>query len=176
MYSKSQFANKTVSEFTVTKTGATSDSEIDAISGATVTSSALKKMFINTLSDFMKNGGTLSGNVVNTPTKPVSNFEIIDEVYEEGTTIYTVSQKGFSGKMQLQITFEEDMITKIDVLEVKDSYFYKIEENDYLNTLITNQNKLEELDTITGVTISSKALKNALLETIKDYEEERNEE
>lgn len=149
---------------------------LDTVSGATVTSSALKKMFINTLADFMKNGGTLSGNVVNTPTKPVSNFEIIDEVYEEGVTIYTVSQKGFSGKMQLRITFEEDIITKIDVLEVKDSYFYKIEENDYLNTLITNQNNLEELDTITGVTISSKALKNALLETIKDYEEERNEE
>ncbi len=39
-----QFANKTVSAFTYTKTGATSDSQIDAISGATVTTSAFTNM------------------------------------------------------------------------------------------------------------------------------------
>ncbi len=36
-----QFAGRTVDEFTVTKTGSTSDSEIDAISGATITSRAV---------------------------------------------------------------------------------------------------------------------------------------
>lgn len=38
---KPQFANKQVAEFTVTKSGSTMDSEIDAISGATVTSDAI---------------------------------------------------------------------------------------------------------------------------------------
>ncbi len=38
---KPQFANKQVAEFMVTKSGATMDSEIDAISGATVTSKAI---------------------------------------------------------------------------------------------------------------------------------------
>lgn len=37
---KPQFANKNVSQFTVTKTGSVTDSEIDAISGATITSNA----------------------------------------------------------------------------------------------------------------------------------------
>lgn len=37
----SQYADKVVEEFTVTKTGSTSDSEIDAISGATITSNAV---------------------------------------------------------------------------------------------------------------------------------------
>ncbi len=37
----SQFENKQVEQFAVTKTGSTSDSEIDAISGATITSSAV---------------------------------------------------------------------------------------------------------------------------------------
>ncbi len=36
-----QFAGKMASAFTVTKTGATSDSEIDALSGATITSTAV---------------------------------------------------------------------------------------------------------------------------------------
>ena len=40
---KPQYAGKKVSSFTVTKQGATSDSQIDAISGATITSNALTK-------------------------------------------------------------------------------------------------------------------------------------
>lgn len=38
---KGQFTDKDITEFTVTKTGSTSDSEIDAISGATITSEAV---------------------------------------------------------------------------------------------------------------------------------------
>lgn len=38
---KAQYANKTVDEFTVTKSGASADNEIDAISGATITSRAV---------------------------------------------------------------------------------------------------------------------------------------
>lgn len=38
---KPQFANKNVTGFSVTKTGASADSQIDAISGATITSNAL---------------------------------------------------------------------------------------------------------------------------------------
>ena len=36
-----QFAGKNVNKFSVTKTGATIDSQIDAISGATITSNAI---------------------------------------------------------------------------------------------------------------------------------------
>lgn len=149
--------------------------DVDTVSGATITSTALKKLFINTLEDYKENGGTLSGNIVVPPTT-TTNFEILEKEKTEESTIYIVSQKGFSGKIKLQIVFQNDAITSIDVLEVKDSYFYKIEDNDYLNTLLFNQNTLEELDTITGATVSSKALKNALMETIKDYEEESYEE
>ena len=38
---KPQFANKKVSNFTYTKSGATMDSQIDAISGATITTNAV---------------------------------------------------------------------------------------------------------------------------------------
>lgn len=40
---KSQFENKNVEVFTYTKTGSTKDSEIDAISGATITTKAMLK-------------------------------------------------------------------------------------------------------------------------------------
>ncbi len=38
---KNQFKDKNVEKFTYTKTGATSDDEIDAISGATITTNAM---------------------------------------------------------------------------------------------------------------------------------------
>ncbi len=38
-----QFENKQVQEFTLTKTGATADDQIDALSGATVTSTAMTR-------------------------------------------------------------------------------------------------------------------------------------
>jgi len=38
---KAQYADKTVEKFTVTKSGASADNEIDAISGATITSNAV---------------------------------------------------------------------------------------------------------------------------------------
>ena len=38
---KAQYADKAVEQFTVTKSGASSDEEIDAISGATITSNAV---------------------------------------------------------------------------------------------------------------------------------------
>ena len=38
---RGQFADKTVESFTVTKSGASADNEIDAIGGATITSNAV---------------------------------------------------------------------------------------------------------------------------------------
>lgn len=38
---KAQFANKAVDQFTVTKTGATADGEVDALSGATITTNCM---------------------------------------------------------------------------------------------------------------------------------------
>lgn len=58
-----QFAGKNVSEFSVTKTGSTSDSEIDAISGATITSKAVVNG-VNAALYFYQNalgGGTYEG-------------------------------------------------------------------------------------------------------------------
>lgn len=58
-----QFIDKNVAEFTVTKTGSTSDSEIDAISGATITSKAVVKG-VNAALYFYQNtlgGGTYEG-------------------------------------------------------------------------------------------------------------------
>ena len=50
-----QFTNKSVDAFSYTKTGSTSDSEIDAISGATYTSNCLKELIEKIKSQAIKN-------------------------------------------------------------------------------------------------------------------------
>ena len=54
---KSQFANKKVEKFTFTKTGSTSDSEIDALSGATITTTAMTNGVNAGLAAFRSLGG-----------------------------------------------------------------------------------------------------------------------
>lgn len=55
-----QFKDKKVDQFKVTKTGATSDEEIDAISGATITSNAMTKGVNGCLAYFKTLGGANS--------------------------------------------------------------------------------------------------------------------
>lgn len=62
---KPQFANKKVEQFTYTKSGAMSDSEIDAISGATITTNAVTNgvngglaYFQETYEEIVKGGGS----------------------------------------------------------------------------------------------------------------------
>lgn len=54
---KDQFKNKTVTQFTYTKTGASSDFEIDAISGATITTKAVTNAVNTGLSFYASLGG-----------------------------------------------------------------------------------------------------------------------
>ena len=54
---KSQFDNKKVEKFTFTKTGSTSDSEIDALSGATITTTAMTNGVNAGLAAFSSLGG-----------------------------------------------------------------------------------------------------------------------
>ena len=59
---KSQFRNKKVEQFEYTKTGATVDNQIDALSGATITTNAMTNAVNTALSFFHNNlmGGNAS--------------------------------------------------------------------------------------------------------------------
>jgi len=54
---KSQFENKNVSRFSYTKTGKSADYEIDALSGATITTNAVTNLVNSGISVFEKIGG-----------------------------------------------------------------------------------------------------------------------
>ena len=145
------------------------NSEIDTVSGATITSTALKTMLKNTLYDYNGKKEIKKEEKIEQPVEQ-NNFKIISKtILDEQTLEYVVTQKGFSGDIKLQVLITNGIITNINILEQNDSYFNKLEEENYINTIIENQETINEVDTISGATYSSNGLKKAIINIIKDY-------
>lgn len=142
---------------------------LDTVSGATVTSNALRQMLINTLKDY--NGGQLKPSDNNNNIENDSAFKVISHERVENEDIFTVTQKSFGGNIRLRITFKNGIIETITVLEHNDSYFNLLLNDNYIQKLIANQQVLDDLDTVSGATISSSSLKTAIINTKKEYEE-----
>ena len=138
-------------------------SEVDTVSGVTISSTALKKLVINTLADYKKGGGEI------TNPEPVipKDAEILDKTLIGTQTIYTVSSKSFAGFMNLEITVQDKKVVSVEIIQSNDTYLATLEENYYIDTLISNQDILDEVDAISGVTRSSEAIKRAI-KLVKD--------
>ncbi len=106
-------------------------------------------------------------NVDETTTDP--NFNINNVKTSGNNVIYTVSQKGYSSKIELQITISNGKITAASVISQGDSFFSKVNDAKYLDKLIAEQDNLEECDTVSGATVSSTAVKKAFINTLEDY-------
>ena len=143
--------------------------EIDTISGATITSTAIKKIFILTLQD-AKNGK--DQNIETNDPITTSDFIIKNKEKKENKTIYTVETKSFGGMMTLQITLQSDKVETVEIVSYHDTYLGKLEQADYINKVIQNQNNLDTVDTISGATISSNAIKIAIQKTIEEHEKQ----
>lgn len=138
--------------------------EIDTVSGATITSTALKKMIQNTLND---NKTGKKENIINEEVKK-ENYEMISKTdIDEMTTEYIIKNKGFQGDIKLKVTISNNKITNIEVLEQNDSYFHMLEENNYINKIIENQTDIKNIDTISGATYSSKGVKEGIIKLLE---------
>ena len=79
--------------------------------------------------------------------------------------------------LHAEIIFDETgTVNNIQILECYDSYKEKVLEGDYIESLIRNQDALSDVDTVSGATITSTAMKQMLEETIKIYQGEKHEE
>lgn len=103
------------------------------------------------------------------------NFNIIDKVISGNKVTYTVTQKGFSGLIKAEIVINDGDIMNINILSQSDSYFQKITNSDYLSRLIEEQNNLNEVEGVSGATISSNAVRKMVINTISDYQGNKNE-
>lgn len=101
------------------------------------------------------------------------DFELISKQKIKDNTSYVVNQRGHEGIIKIKITMNNNIVIDYEVLEHNESemYYKKIEESDYIDYLIKNQNK--KIDTVSGATVSSTALKKALLNVIEVDKNER---
>lgn len=145
--------------------------DVDTVTGATITSTALKKMVTNTLDDFSKNTGEVE-------EKTEKKVTIKNVVEDSGMTTYTVDTDSFGGVMELEIVMKGNEIKTVVPITYSDScvdethknpYYTcpQYMDNGYINELIKNQDNIDSVDTVSGATISSSALKN----TIKEMKE-----
>ncbi len=104
--------------------------------------------------------------------KTDSNFHIISKEKNQNEFSYIVEQKGYAGNIKARIVIQNYSVSSFEVLEQNESYYKRVEKADYIEKLLENQKHLEQVDTISGATKTSTALKNMLIHTLEDYEKE----
>lgn len=104
--------------------------------------------------------------------EPDDNFSILSKTKNGNITTYEVIGRGYAGKnsLKLKIVFNNSNITNIELLKSNETYTSIVNDNKYLDKIINNQNNLDNLDTISGCTYTSKYLKEIVSKTIEDYQ------
>ena len=99
------------------------------------------------------------------------NFQVTNTEKEGNKTIYYVTSRGFTGKKSIKskITMENNNIVNLEILSNNESYYNLIEETDYLDQIVNNQNNLDNVEAVSGATYTSNYLKE-LIEKIKVYD------
>lgn len=97
-----------------------------------------------------------------------SNFHLISKEVKNDETIYIVTEKGNGGNIKIEITMKNKKPIQYKVLEHNETaaYYQRIEKENYIEKLIKS-NDIQNIDTVSGATISSTALKKALLSVIE---------
>lgn len=99
------------------------------------------------------------------------NYNIVSSEKVGNNILYVVTQKGYVGDIKAKIIINNSKILTLEILEQNESFFEKVMDADYINKLINEQNNIINVDTVSGATISSTALKKMVINTLEDYGE-----
>ena len=140
---------------------------VDTISNATITSEALKMLLINTLNDYNEGDfSEITGEIE-------KDYKILNKQEDGENVIYKVSNKGFVTDIVVNITLtNEGEVINYEVVSHEESYYQDIIDADYTNYLVDNYHLKEEIDTVSGATITSDAMKEMLLVVLEDFANE----
>lgn len=93
-----------------------------------------------------------------------NDFKIVEKTIKNNITTYVATQKGFKGNIKAKIKTENGKVIEYEILECNDDYLNIVEKNNYIDALIDNP----EVDTISGATRTSGAIKKLLINVMKD--------
>lgn len=133
--------------------------ERDVVSGATITFTGDFQRMV-----YLAIHGELFQGVVNTTEN------------EDGTVVKEVVTQGYGGEIETNITLDAE--GKVIAISVRDAQetdgigaVLTADNSDFINALIANQDALDELDSVTGATVTSNALKQAVQFALEDNAE-----
>ncbi len=96
------------------------------------------------------------------------NFNIISKETKNDATTYIVTEKGYSSLIKAEVIIKDSKIEKINILEQNDSFYSKVEESNYVDKF-KNKSEVEDIDTVSGATITSTAIKKLARNVLNDY-------
>ena len=133
--------------------------ERDVVSGATITFTGDFQRMV-----YLAIHGELFQGVVNTTEN------------EDGTVVKEIVTQGYGGEIETNITLDAE--GKVIAISVRDAQetdgigaVLTADNSDFINALIANQDALDELDGVTGATVTSNALKQAVQFALEDNAE-----
>ena len=99
------------------------------------------------------------------------NFQVTNTEKIGNNIIYYVTSRGFTGKTSIKskITMQNNNIINLEIVSNKESYYHLIEESNFLENIVNNQNNLESVDAVSGATYTSNYLKE-IITKIKQYD------
>lgn len=100
------------------------------------------------------------------------DFDLISKDINKDVTTYVAAQKGFKGKIKVEVVIKDNKVIGFNILECNDDYISIVENDNFIDRLI-NSDELESVDTVSGATRTSTGLKKLLINVMKDYNGEK---
>ena len=99
------------------------------------------------------------------------NFQVTNTEKNGNTTIYYVTSRGYTGKTSIKskITMQNNNIINFEIVSNRESYYNLIEESNFLEDVVKNQNNLDTVEAVSGATYTSDYIKE-IIEKIKKYD------
>lgn len=99
------------------------------------------------------------------------NFQVTDIEKLGNKKIYYVTSRGYTGKTSIKskITMENNNIINLEIISNKESYYNLIENSNFLEEIVSNQDNLANVEAVSGATYTSDFLKE-LITKIKIYD------
>ena len=87
-----------------------------------------------------------------------------------GTLVeYIASSNGYDGLIEIKIIIDDGVVESIEILKIKDTYYSTIKKDQYLARLLNSQENIDKVDTVSGATVTSSAIKSIVAYVIDDY-------
>ena len=96
------------------------------------------------------------------------NFAIVSKEEVGSKTIYVATEKGFSSVIKAKVIVVDSKIESVEILEQADSFYSKVEESNYVDKF-KNISDANNIDTVSGATITSTAIKKLVNNVLLDY-------